>query len=36
MDENEKTTIMELLKLSKWAILAMLVVGGFVGNEMLF
>ena len=36
MDENEKTTIMELLKLSKWTILAMLVVGGFVGNEMLF
>jgi len=35
-DDQEYSAIMELLKLSRWAILAMLVAAGFIGSEMLF
>ena len=35
LGEREYSAIMELLKLSKWAILACLLVGGYIGNEFL-
>lgn len=36
LGEREYSAIMELLKLSKWVVLALLVIGGYAGNEMLF
>jgi hypothetical protein len=34
-DDQEYNAVMEVLKLSRWAILAMLVAAGLIGSEML-
>lgn len=35
MDENEKESIDNLLKLAKFAIIAMLIIGGYLGQSTL-
>ena len=35
MDDNEKESIDKLLNLAKFAIIAMLVIGGYVGQSTL-
>lgn len=35
MDDNEKESVEQLLKLARMAIIAMLVIGGYMGRDTL-
>lgn len=35
MDDNEKESVEQLLKLAKFAIIAMMLVGGYLGQSTL-
>jgi hypothetical protein len=35
MDDNEKTAVLETLKLAKLAILAMLIIMGYLGQDII-
>lgn len=35
MNDNERESVKELLKISKLAIIAMLIIGGYAGQDLL-